>query len=116
MEVLKPEHLRWGNCIRSKSDKVIEQVIKIEKNKINACNYTFFEPIPLTEEWFNNYGLLKTNGISFLLGCYEIIRSKDDMYWCVILKGGVIARLKYIHQLQNLYYALTGEELKLTNK
>lgn len=71
-----------------------------------------FSPIPLTEEWLLKFGLLKTKNISFLLGCYELVYSKGFDCWNVILKSGIAAKLKYVHQLQNLFFCLCGKELK----
>ena len=33
----------------------------------------------------------------------------------IMLDNKIIANCKYVHQLQNLYFALTGEELKKIN-
>jgi hypothetical protein len=66
----------------------------------------WFEPIPLTEEW-----LLK----------FEFKRfSKDFSKKGIIIhtrKRGYVLRksvpdILYVHQLQNLYFALTGQELE----
>jgi hypothetical protein len=72
-------------------------------------HFSDFEPIPLTEEWLVKFGFditslhyFKKNGI--------IIQSEDDYFECLL--GIVVVKLKYVHKLQNLYFALTGEELK----
>lgn len=84
----------------------------------NNCNY--IEPIPLTEEW-----LLKFNGkfkdIShrtecfFNSCCFEIYLDKNEI--TLIYTGGEGVELsnpiRYLHQLQNLYFALTGTHLTL---
>lgn len=64
-----------------------------------GCHFDV-EPIPLTPEILgqyacgNNYPLLSSN-------------SGND---CFYLSG---TKLKYVHQFQNLYFALTGEELEI---
>jgi len=72
-------------------------------------HFSEFQPIPLTEEWFLKFGLLKTKEGIILMGCYQIVANEES--WRIILKNGVL-HIQYVHQLQNLYFALTGEELK----
>jgi hypothetical protein len=77
-------------------------VIKVEE----------IEPIPLTEEWLLKFGFhldsyknfelnnININRLNFKLTIFE-----DDDWYDIPIKT------KYVHQLQNLYFALTGEEL-----
>jgi len=64
-------------------------------------------PIPLTEEWLKRFGFRRVNSTWHKLGnlCINI---SHDVEWGGNWMG---IRLKYVHQLQNLYFALTGEEL-----
>jgi len=77
-----------------------------------------FKPIPLTEEWLFNLGfeklkssnewyVIKNKGFEFSIHItgYEICFGSGNVF----LKGD----FKYIHKIQNLYFALTGEQLKL---
>ena len=65
------------------------------------------QPIPLTEEWLVKFGFKPL--------------SKDWQKNRIIIhtrKRGFVLRksvpdIKYVHQLQNLYFALTGEELTI---
>jgi len=107
---MKVNELRIGNIINLGDRVVIVDLAVI--NRIGNAHYKT-TPIPLTEEWFNKFGIFKINDISFLMGCYEIIYSKGWEHWNVILKHGTIAKIKHVHQLQNLYFALTGEELEI---
>jgi len=90
-----------------------------EDYEINA----YHKPIPLTEEWLLKLGFVKTqdlgkNNVLQLEISQRLIISFAD-YDCNNLnlwqdgkrfsfKHGLI---QYVHQLQNLYFALTGEEL-----
>ena len=77
---------------------------------------TYWKPIPLTEEWLVKFGFdgrvdfkWKRNvGIQIVGG---------DYYFAFKDMGNVIFRsiveCKYVHQLQNLYFAVTREELEL---
>lgn len=66
------------------------------------------EPIPLTEEWLINFGYCKVpnNQINYFIKGH-LIWLPNDLFICD--KNGIV--LKYVHQLQNLYFALTGKEL-----
>ena len=65
------------------------------------------DPIPLTEEWLEKFGFVKHSG-GYLSKDSVIELTFDFLVWKPNIK-----RLKvlYVHQLQNLYFAITGEEL-----
>jgi hypothetical protein len=79
-------------------------------NGYNPCS------IPLTEEWLVKFGF-KLPAYSWIGDKFHL--SEWDRYplnWCVAMNKNnaiVVSKLKYVHQLQNLYFALTGEELEL---
>jgi hypothetical protein len=77
------------------------------------------EPIPLTEEWLLKFGFEnRPDGICdhWHLGINPITHD-----WMIELKNlgaGFFYRngyfnIKYVHQIQNLYFALTNEELTM---
>lgn len=68
------------------------------------------QPIPLTEEWLLKFGFNKFPASN--------LWDRDDfwtLYYSTEKKKWIFDHLemsiKYVHQLQNLYFALTGEEL-----
>ena len=73
------------------------------------------EPIPLTKEWLlklgfdNRYESHWKSTYSDGFGAWDFILQKPteerNYYWYEF------AKIEYLHQLQNLYFALTGEEL-----
>lgn len=77
-----------------------------------------FEPIPLTEEWLLKFGFKKRND-KYYKGRYFIEEGlsklfNNGMSFRITINNTESAyanSIKYVHQLQNLYYALTGEEL-----
>ncbi len=87
------------------------------------------KPIPLTEEWLIKFGFEKINHkMSMNDGSYNCHweRHFDDFKTgsCIYFSGGFFSnnrfnkrhlyhKNKYVHQLQNLYFALTGEELEI---
>jgi hypothetical protein len=80
-----------------------------------------FEPIPLTEEWLLKFGFEKILKY-YALGIHQELFSGlmkfrfDRLLQKWIFSIGTykdITRVKYVHQLQNLYFALTGNELTI---
>lgn len=71
-------------------------------------------PIPITPEWLQRFGFEKINhrieGVIYKKEWLKLTESCAGVDW----RGGHIQRerCKYVHQLQNLYFALTGEELE----
>jgi hypothetical protein len=70
------------------------------------------KPIELTEEWLEKFGFQKIDGAFFKLSfLFYGIKVKDDIGFH-FKKGEFSIKLKYVHQLQNLYFTLVEEELK----
>jgi len=89
-----------------------------------------FEPIPLTEEWLIKFGaeksndeyggffLPKHNGTRLRIKYAErYIGESKVKCWSIFFGigryGGFYVQADHVHQLQNLYFALTGEELTI---
>ena len=82
------------------------------------------EPIPLTEEWLIKFGFKKQeDGFLYIklkrMGTRLEINMKKKLI-CLIHNGMPmdvvhLPYIKYVHQLQNLYFALTGVELELSS-
>jgi hypothetical protein len=78
--------------------------IPITEEKLLQLGFKYNESI---KHWFINWGI---NGVEFI---------KFDEHYSLFsfqLGTGKYKVLEHIHQLQNLYFALTGEELVLTDK
>ena len=110
---MKANELRIGNWIKEpiESGGKIGQVKRIETDKDGYSHYLdHCSPIPLTEEWLLKFGFIKhiTTDVhpTFAKGNINV---NDNI---VYVSGyGFINHIKHVHQLQNLYFALTGEEL-----
>lgn len=85
-----------------------------------GCDEKLIEPIPLTGKWLlkfgfkkyfdnNNESYFRINDDMFITADYYVYLMGDDAFECLKLKR----KIKYIHQLQNLYFAITGEELTI---
>ena len=84
-------------------------------------HFSDFEPIPLTEEWLVNFGFnaksinhnfrIESN-VDFQISS-ALRNCKTDERSVFYLESKFGTKIEYVHQLQNLYFALTGEELTL---
>ena len=88
----------------------------LQKERIERIN-----PIPLTEEWLLKFGFFGDGFVwekdEFIIGLYKTgyfhIPSKLILLQSTLSsKTGV--EIKSVHQLQNLYFAITGDELTMT--
>jgi hypothetical protein len=118
---MKPAELRIGNLVeynRNVVECVDVMCDGINTKYIEGINIGFIQPIPLTEEWLLRFGFDRhikfSNHNGWLLNGWFINSKNYD--FMVLGSSVVLAKIKHIHQLQNLYFALTGEELTLKNK
>jgi hypothetical protein len=95
-------------------------IIQIPSTKLDHI-----KPIPLTEEWALKLGFINTHDGNFHKG-YDLAINYNGNHvisfvwnkvldWYIKYNGDIYRRIKSVHQLQNLYFALTGQELKITN-
>jgi len=67
-------------------------------------------PIPLSEEWLSNFGI-KKNSLKIQDIYIDFLYDPTTQNYLAVSNSIIIARFKYVHQLQNLYFALTADEL-----
>jgi hypothetical protein len=70
-----------------------------------------FEPIPLTEDWLLKFGFKQDSDLKNSICRYGIWFNKNNMEATYLSQK--LIKIKYVHQLQNLYFALVGEDLTL---
>lgn len=114
----------------------VEEIKKLSSNKLinshlgvtyrdGSCWTSEPEPVPLTEEillkcdkYNKHYGFL-LNDLTYL----NFTFMKDGVYPFIIQEHEIsilssqmvrLERIKHVHQLQNLYFALTQEELEIS--
>ena len=118
---MEAKELRIGNWVKDKDGR---QPIKIDLGDfcyIERQGVEDYEPISLTEEWLLKFGVNEllnqdvyrvnytcyhkgTNCFNYCLGYYH-----DDQGYI----DNIFKDIKHVHQLQNLYFALTGKELEI---
>ena len=120
--VLKCTDLRIGNLVYSKETNRFQKITGLtdENPFIDAVtfdytNYDEIEAIPITEEMLFNFGYgkkhdiyYKNNSLLRFIG-NEVFYSRGEIDDAEFQE--YITSVKYVHQLQNLYFALTGREL-----
>jgi hypothetical protein len=127
---MEAKNLRLGNLILNKNGEV-ERVRTLYNKSINGYDGNAgiqpddeddFNPIPITKEWLlklgfeldHEYGVAEKEEEKF----YIITNSASGYFLGEYMpaEDHFIARfqsIKYVHQLQNLFFALTGKELEL---
>lgn len=116
--MIAANELRIGNYVNHKSEG-ISRVTEIESHKnhigvtpLSFNNYVFMcaeiKPIPLTPEILEKCGFVSNPYQDrYELGDFHFeYCAIRNIVWCE-----KYPHIKYLHQLQNLYFALTGEEL-----
>ncbi len=129
---MEAKELRIGNFVKEVVYKdecmaagynPIKEVDRISDNGITFTDCYFqvidlIEPIPLTEEWLVKFGF-EDNDYTFDKGDFQIswglriVSSgvRSSFYLDGYIPESFKIKIEHIHQLQNLYFALTGEEL-----
>lgn len=122
MENLQATELRIGNLVYDTRGDVnfvtVDALRYIETYSGAVCQA---KPIPLTPEWFEKCGG-KNGGEKLLF--ISMPKNKAELHFemkpygnVVVLKSDfgefVPEDVEYVHQLQNLFFALTGEELTI---
>lgn len=128
---IKVEDLRVGNLFLGYDDKVfpwsinefglLAEGIEIEVDEIIK------EPIPLTKEWFLKLGGQAWQDEGKTVYSIDAFHAPMCVRFDIDFRDGVIyfkshyneqelnaqkmLKIQYVHQLQNLYHALTGQEL-----
>lgn len=103
--------LRIGNWVEYQSQFRQVSSISVEGFTqaigLGGINTTTVNPIPLTPEILEKCGVFQTVEGYSLNGVALIYKNNEFSFW----HNGTRIIIQYLHQLQNLYFALTGEEL-----
>lgn len=112
---MKSNELRIGNYVNIDGDALYVTGSDIAYFEYNDKEYT---AIPLTPEILEKAGFVSNSIVPFIKGRLAITARHDQDYifeWCKRDDqfGSPGTSFKYVHELQNLYFALTGEELPI---
>jgi hypothetical protein len=131
---MEAKELRIGNYVMDRGSKTL-CIDWMDENKVNMKmmlgvmevhpvteEFGYCKPIILTEEWLEKFGFhyhkskpciyyIKSwgvNGVAIVLKDYHYVGFEYEM------GKGYTKQIDYVHQLQNIYYALTGTDLTVT--
>lgn len=127
---MRKKELMVGNYVNQKN--TLHQVLEIKENEV-ICKWIFeksnimiddyyyrdIKPIPLTEEWLLKLGFefINQNWPLKIKDPYiwktNITLFADGHYYLTIDGKKISYKIEYVHQLQNLYFALTQKELTI---
>lgn len=115
---MKAQELRIGNLVKN-----LYTGNNIEVDAFIISEFDLhLQPIPLSEEWLIKFGFQKTigsqttyyrkEGFNFLVHAEN--NHSIEMTWSLSYNNEYDnGYIHFVHQLQNLYFALTGEELSI---
>ncbi len=113
--MIKAEEVRYGNYIWQNIREKRKKVTGLSARQINASNGKYFDGIPISKEILFSCGFSEKDMAD--LGIYIYLTISHEI--TLSLNEGTIwigehdTRVRYLHQLQNLYYALTQTELTI---
>jgi hypothetical protein len=119
VEEYNPHHPQYKNFVK------VESVNEEGINLIGSVDYDCgiieanpcINPIPLTPELLVKCGFNEFSKNYFIYGDYSLLQDMGGWHFDYIdadSRGDrSIAYPQHLHQLQNLYFALTGEELSI---
>ena len=122
---MKPEELRIGNLFTQKGSQFVETA-SYETLELLSRGAIIPVGIPLTEKWLRSFGFKETAEGYFEVHDCVIYLDQQKMFIANGEGYGIdndikeskmieseITLPKHAHRLQNIYFALTGEELTI---
>ena len=108
--MMKANEFRIGNILNYETGEGLEEVVLDWQDIKLACIENgyfnqYYSPVVLTDEWFWKFGVYEYPNKA--LG--GIVRVSGGV--CFFKHNELDIEVKYVHTLQNLIFALTGEEL-----
>ena len=123
---MKTSELRIGNLFIEKHSKKLISVLELLRGGNIVFDFEYYgvwqaEPIPLTKELLIKFGFNFTIDTWYLKGfalweveCSDEKGNEEMGFFYELREVGIMdMHVEYVHQLQNLYFALTGEELTI---
>lgn len=116
---MKANELRIGNYFNG---DVAEEITIVKATAKDILDFSddplddYYKPIPLTEEWLERFGFKKPFDYwEFHKGkIFFDIAIKDGKYYYIFDCNYRVGQyINSVHCLQNLFFALTGEELEI---
>lgn len=126
----KPQEIRTGNYFKILTGTYVEITSVDRVGLIEYMEFgnpieeyedstTALFPIELTEEWIVRFGCSNIKGHNcWFINYFGFCLTHDGEDWCLKPRADepyLICYIKYVHEFQNICFALSREELTLTN-
>lgn len=115
---MKSSELRLGNLILFRGNLIcLDTNYELFKSLVDISrDDKRYKPIPLTEEWLLKFGFVKKNGYGLVFLFGNLFYSVETKEYFMFQYHDLRIKIKHVHQLQNIYFALTSEELILKSE
>lgn len=119
---MEAKKLRIGNIVRSKINGIskVEQIgssINPEYVGGRSLEGNYWEnsylPVEITEQWLVDLGFTKDEETNYRWFMEDWLAYDLDDNCIRIFDSWEFGKRKYVHELQNLFFAITGRELEL---
>jgi|SRR3990167_8871242 len=115
---MNASELRIGNAIHYNGSApeeyfLVTDLSTLAEHEINDITAASCEPIALTEEWIGRFGFELGAGINkdiWSLPVWDFATQQTALGFIHLRSQRPV---QFVHQLQNLYFAFTGEELEI---
>lgn len=127
--MINPKELRIGNLVKCEGKiRSVDQIgiglislIPIEGITFDVCQGSELDPIPLTHEILEKAGFVYNKETEYYIRRYSLGADLEINLFCLFINEFTkdfqveyySMPIKSVHQLQNLFHALTGEELEI---
>jgi len=111
---MKANELRIGNIIEMEHGSKGWKLHYVSPDTIAHFKKEFVRPIKITKAIIkdNNLNYLEIHDSKFS-GIFKVVYTPSLKKCCVWIGYTEISIIEFVHELQNLYFSLTGNELQL---
>ena len=126
-KIITTSELRIGNFVMQHDyaigNRQIE-VCELDSSQVNYLDQSYCEGIELTKDWLLKFGFeLDVVGEWFEKNDFGIKSDLSRFVWTTTTNDEEqeenyqeLPACNYVHQLQNLFFAITGQELEITEE
>jgi hypothetical protein len=125
--MIKKHELRIGNWvlfhrryiqIQNLGNSLANESVRTKGTEIvsfDGAHYNYLDPVPITPELLEFIEFVLPSKQGFFTRVQNgVVKCKLDGSYFIVLIGEVeFSHIQSLHQLQNLYFALTGEDLTI---
>lgn len=117
--MIKSNEVRIGNWVKDSASVPFQiepsDIVALKQMEVAGKDSIHYSPIPLTEEWILKLGfMLWKDGVYKIhwgRNGIEFIMKYPDKLWYYETGNNSSKHIEYVHQLQNIHFALTEREL-----